>query len=141
MNDFKTIRKAPLGSDFSRLWLALGASAVGAQISELAVPLLAVVVLHASAGEAGMLGAARWLPFLLLALPLGVLVDRRRRRPILVTADVVRALLTVGIVVAAAVGALTLPVLIAAVAALGARRLHGGVRGRLPVVPAHRRRT
>lgn len=120
MNNVTTIRQAPLGSDFSRLWLALGASAVGAQISELAVPLLAVVVLHASAGEAGLLGAARWLPFLLLALPLGVLVDRRRRQPILVTADVVRALLTVGIVVAAAVGALTLPVLIAAVAALGA---------------------
>lgn len=100
--------------------MALGASAVGGQISELAVPLLAVVVLHASAGEAGLLGAARWLPFLLLALPLGVVVDRRRRRPVLVAADVVRALLTVGVVVLAVTGALTLPLLIGAVAALGA---------------------
>lgn len=120
MQPAEPITSSRLGPDFSRLWIALGASAVGGQISELAVPLLAVVVLHATAGEAGLLGAARWVPFLVLALPLGVLVDRRRRRPVLVTADLARALLTVAVVVLAATGMLTLPLLIAAVAALGA---------------------
>ncbi|MDP9737419.1 MFS transporter [Curtobacterium sp. 260] len=120
MDDLKAISPPRLGADFSRLWTALGASAVGGQVSELAVPLLAVVVLHATAGEAGLLGAARWVPFLLLALPFGVVIDRCRRRPVLVAADVVRALLTVGVVVLAVTGALTLPLLVVAVAALGA---------------------
>jgi len=109
-----------LGPDFTRFWVAQGASAVGGQVSELAVPLLAVVVLHASAGEVGVLNAARWLPFLLLALPLGVLVDRRRRRPVLVVSDLARAALTVVIVVVAFSGALTLPVLVVLVGLLGA---------------------
>jgi MFS family permease len=109
-----------LGPDFTRFWVAQGASAVGGQVSELAVPLLAVVVLHASAGEVGVLNAARWLPFLLLALPLGVLVDRRRRRPVLVVSDLARAALTVVVVVVAFSGALTLPVLVVLVGLLGA---------------------
>lgn len=111
---------SPLGRDFGRFWVAQGASSVGAQISELAVPMLAVLVLHASAGEAGLLGAARWLPFLLLALPLGVLVDRSRRRRILITSDLARAAVTVVVVGLAFAGALTLPVLVALVGVLGA---------------------
>ncbi|MCA5924294.1 MFS transporter [Curtobacterium oceanosedimentum] len=110
----------PLGRDFTRFWVAQGASAVGGQVSELAVPLLAVVVLHASAAEVGVLNAARWLPFLLLALPLGVLIDRRRRLPILVVSDLARAALTVVVVVVAFSGALTLPVLVVLVGLLGA---------------------
>ncbi|WP_256728925.1 MFS transporter [Microbacterium oleivorans] len=89
-------------------------------MSELAVPLLAVVSLGASAGQAGMLGAARWVPFLLLALPLGVLVDRMRRRPILIAADLARAALTVVIVLLASLGRLTLPALLFFVLLLGA---------------------
>jgi MFS family permease len=113
-------RPARLGADFARFWTAQGASAVGGQISELAVPLLAVLVLHASASEVGLLGAARWVPFLVLALPLGVLVDRCRRRPILIASDFARAVLTVGVVVLAFSGALTLPVLVLLVCLLGA---------------------
>lgn len=109
-----------LGRDFTQFWIAQGASSVGSQVSELAVPLLAVAVLHASAAEVGLLGAARWVPFLLLALPLGVLVDRCRRRPVLVVADVARAGLTVVVVVAAFSGSLTLPGLVVLVVLLGA---------------------
>ncbi len=112
-------RRPALGPDFARFWVAQGASSVGAQVSELAVPLLAVIVLHASAAEVGLLGAARWVPFLVLALPLGVLVDRCRRRPVLVTADVARAVLTVAVVVLAFSGRLTLPTLVLAVGLLG----------------------
>lgn len=108
------------GPDFAKFWVAQAASSIGGQISELAVPLLAVLVLHASAGEVGLLGAARWVPFLLLALPLGVLVDRRRRRPLLVTSDIARATLTIVVVALAFSGLLTLPTLVVLVGALGA---------------------
>lgn len=109
-----------IGPDFAKFWVAQAASSIGGQISELAVPLLAVLVLHASAGEVGLLGAARWVPFLLLALPLGVLVDRRRRRPLLVTSDIARATLTIVVVALAFSGLLTLPTLVVLVGALGA---------------------
>ena len=75
-----------LGGGFGRIWFATGATAIGAQVAQLALPLLAVVSLHASSGQVGLLGAAQWLPFLLIA-PVGVLVDRRRRRPLLVAAE------------------------------------------------------
>ncbi|MEV7769031.1 MFS transporter [Microbacterium sp. NPDC086615] len=123
MSSRSRIRRNPrirLGPAFARFWLAHGASAVGGQIGELALPLLAVVTLHASATEAGLLGVARWLPFLLLALPLGVLADRRTRRPILIVSDVCRASLTIAVVVAAMAGALTLAALVTLVALLGA---------------------
>src|SRR4051812_26416519 len=93
---------------FRWLWTAVGTAAVGEQIGELAVPLLAVLVLDASAGELGLVGAARWVPFVLLALPLGVLVDRRRRKPLLVGADSARGLLAVVLVLLAVTGMLTL---------------------------------
>ncbi|WP_350347643.1 MFS transporter [Agromyces sp. G08B096] len=105
--------------DFGRLWVSQGASVVGAEIGDLAIPLLAVLVLHASALELGLMSLARWLPFLLLALPLGVLVDRMRRRPLIVTADWARALLCAAIATAALTGVLTFPALVALVAVIG----------------------
>ena len=121
MNKKTPIRSRPsdLGRDFRLFWLAQGASSAGGQISELAIPLLAVVVLNASAAEVGLLGAARWLPFLLLALPLGVMVDRLRRRPVLVLSDLARAALTLVVVVFAFTGALTLWTLVILVALIG----------------------
>lgn len=108
------------GSGFRWLWTAVGTAAVGEQIGELAVPLLAVLLLDASAGELGLVNSARWLPFVILALPLGVLVDRRRRKPLLVGADVARAALTATVVALGLTGLLTLPALIALVLVLGA---------------------
>jgi len=106
-------------ADFSRLWAAQGAGVAAAQVAELALPLLAVLTLNASALELGLLGVARWLPFLLLALPLGVLVDRHRRRPMIVISDWGRAALTVAIIVAAVAGMLTMPALLVLAAAIG----------------------
>jgi len=121
VNDKTLISNRPtsLGRDFRLFWIAQGASSVGGQISELAIPLLAVVVLNSSAGEVGLLGAARWLPFLLLALPFGVIVDRMRRRPVLVLSDLARAALTLVIVAWAFSGALTLPALAILVSLIG----------------------
>lgn len=108
-----------LGRDFGWFWTAQATSAVGAQISEIAVPLLAVATLHASAGQVGLLGVARWVPFVLLALPLGVLLDRHRRRPLLVAADLARAVVTLAVVLLAVDGTLTLPLFLVLVTVLG----------------------
>lgn len=130
-----------LGTGFGRLWFATGTTAVGAQMAQLAVPLLAVLALHATPSQVGLLGAAQWLPFLLVALPLGVLVDRRPRRPLLVVAEGVRALATSGIIVLGATGALSLPalLLLATVTGCGTVLFEVAYQSFLPsVVPAHR---
>ena len=77
--------------DFLRLWSAQTISQFGSQISQLALPLAAILVLDASAFEVALLGTVEFLPFLLFALPAGVWVDRLRRKPILVLGDLGRA--------------------------------------------------
>src|ERR671910_3510281 len=77
--------------DFLWLWSSQTISQFGSQISQLALPLVAIVVLAESAFEVAVLGVVEFLPFLLLSLPAGVWVDRLRRKPILVVSDVLRA--------------------------------------------------
>lgn len=79
--------------DFLRLWAGQTVSLAGSAVTELALPLTAIVLLGASAGELGLLRAAASLPFLVAGPFVGVWVDRRRRRPLLVGADVGRAVL------------------------------------------------
>ena len=83
-------------------------SQFGSQVSQLALPLVAVVVLKASAFEVALLGMFDFLPFLLFALPAGVWVDRLPRRPILVLADLGRALALASIPIVAVSGSLTI---------------------------------
>ena len=94
--------------DFLRLWSAQTISQFGSQISALALPLAAILVLDASAFEVALLGTVEFLPFLLFALPAGVWVDRLRRKPILVVADVIRAGLLASIPLVYAFDALTM---------------------------------
>ena len=89
-----------LHRDFRNLWAAETISVFGTQISQLALPLVAVITLEASAFEVALLGVVEFAPFILISLPAGVWVDRMRRKPILVTADVGRALLLASIPVA-----------------------------------------
>ncbi len=77
--------------DFLRLWSAQTISQFGSQVSQLALPLVAILVLDASAFEVALLSTVEFLPFLLFALPAGVWVDRLRRKPILVLGDLGRA--------------------------------------------------
>ena len=79
--------------DFMRLWAGQTISQFGAQITLLALPLTAVLYLHATPVQMGILGALAMAPFLLVGLFLGVYVDRGRRRPLLIGADAGRALL------------------------------------------------
>jgi MFS family permease len=95
-------------SDFLKLWSAETVSQFGTQISQLALPLAAIDVLHASAFEVAALTTVEFLPFLLVSLPAGVWVDRLPRRPILVAGDLARAGLLVSIPIAYFFDALTI---------------------------------
>jgi MFS family permease len=95
-------------ADFLKLWSAQTISQFGSAVSQVAVPLVAVLSLDASAFEVAALATVEFLPFLLFTLPAGVWVDRLPRRPILVIADAGRALALGSIPLAAAVGQLTL---------------------------------
>jgi predicted MFS family arabinose efflux permease len=86
-------------------------SFLGNQVTELALPLTAVLLLGAGAGEMGILTAAWFLPYLVFGLPAGVWVDRMRRRPILVGLDLISASAVLAVPVAAALGVLRIEVL------------------------------
>jgi MFS family permease len=96
---------------FVRLWAAQTVSHLGSQVTLLALPLTAVLVLGASPAEMGVLGAAEFVPWMLVGLFAGVWVDRLRRRPILIAADLGRALLLLTVPLAAMLGQLSLPLL------------------------------
>lgn len=83
--------------DFLKLWAGQTVSQFGAQIGVVVFPLVAVLVLHANAWQMGILTAFATLPFILIGLFAGVYVDRLRRRPLLILADVGRAVLMVSV--------------------------------------------
>ena len=72
--------------DFTRLWIGEAASGLGSQIGGLAYPLL-VLELTGSPAKAGLVGFARMLPWFVLSLPAGVLVDRWNRKRVMMICD------------------------------------------------------
>ncbi len=94
--------------DFLKLWSGQTVSQFGSQISGLALPLVAILVLDASAFEVAALGVVEFLPFVLFTLPAGAWVDRLRRRPILVISDWGRAVALATVPLAYFLDALTL---------------------------------
>src|SRR4051794_8086710 len=95
--------------DFGHLWAAETVSQVGTQISLVALPVLAVTILHATAFEMGVLTALETIAFLVIGLPAGAWVDRWRRKRILVLNDLVRAVALGTLPVAWLLDALSLP--------------------------------
>lgn len=87
-----------------RLWLAQTLSLIGTQFGGLALPLVAILVLHASAPQVGLLTGIAGVPWLLIGLFVGVGVDRVRRRPVLVVADLGRGIALAWVPIAAAFG-------------------------------------
>lgn len=83
--------------DFMLLWLGQSVSRLGDQFTGLAIPVIAVYVLNAGPFENGLLGFSGTLPFLLFGLLVGVWVDRRQRRSVLILADLGRGLLIASI--------------------------------------------
>lgn len=93
---------------FRRFFLADTVSQFGSQVSAVALPLVALVTLNATSLELGVLTAAGTAAFAVAALPAGVLVDRCRRQPVLITTDLCRTALLASVPVAALLGVLTL---------------------------------
>jgi MFS family permease len=94
--------------DFRRLWIGETVSQFGTMVSQLALPLVAILVVHASTFEVGLLAACQTAAFLVVGLPAGAWVDRMRFRSVLILNDLLRALAMGSIPVAAALGVLTI---------------------------------
>lgn len=95
--------------DFRRLWSAQAVSALGSQVTLLALPLTALLALHARPYEVALLATANTLPNLALGIPAGVWIDRARRRLVMIGADLGRATMLASVPVAYGLGILTLP--------------------------------
>jgi MFS family permease len=106
--------------EFLKLWAAQSISQIGDQITYLALPLVAVLTLDASAAQMGFLVAAELMPHLLFSLFAGVWIERsRRRRRLMIVADLGRALLLASVPLAAAFDVLSFPQLYAVAFAVG----------------------
>jgi MFS family permease len=91
-----------------KLWAGETVSVFGSQVTLLAVPTVAILILHAGPFQVGVLSALEFLAFPTLGLVAGVYADRLRRRPIMILCDIGRALALGSIPVAFVLGGLTL---------------------------------
>jgi MFS family permease len=79
--------------DFVKLWAGESVSLVGTQVSQFALPLVAILTLQATVFQVGLLNACRYAPVVLVSLFAGVWLDHHRRRPILIACSLGNALL------------------------------------------------
>jgi predicted MFS family arabinose efflux permease len=107
-------------ADFLRLWAAQAVSAFGSRITREGLPLAAVLTLDATPAQLGLLAALGYGPGLVVGLFAGGWADRRRRRPLLIGSDLLRALLLLSIPLAAWSGQLAMAQLYVVAALVGA---------------------
>jgi MFS family permease len=105
--------------NFRLIWSAATVSAFGYYITDIAIPLLAIEQLDVNSFEIGLIRVIQQLPNLFFGLFLGVLVDRVRKRPLMITADLIRALALLAIPLAAFRDVLNLPIVLAVVFVVG----------------------
>ena len=98
--------------DFRLLLVGQTTSQLGAQVSGVAIPLLAVLSLHAGPFELGLVSGSSTIAFALIGLPAGAWLDRWRKRPVLVAGDLARTCLLATIPLAAVFGILTITQLV-----------------------------
>jgi MFS family permease len=115
-----------LSADFRKLWCSLTITSFGAQITNLALPLTAALLLHASPMQMGVLVALETLPFALFSLHAGVLLDRVRKLPVAIAADLGRAFALAAIPIAAWFGALSMDLLFVVGFLCGVQNVVGG---------------
>ncbi len=116
-------RSDDLSSEFGRFWWGEAVSGLGSAITYLALQTIVLVTLAGDAAQVGWINSARWLPYLLLGLIVGALVDRVRRRPVMVVTDLARAGLLGLIPLVWAFGVLTFPLLLIVVLLFGTASL------------------
>lgn len=112
-----------LAAEFSRFWWGEAVSGFGSAVTLLALQTLVVVTLRGSAVQVGWLNSARWLPYMVLGLVVGALVDRARRRPVMMATDLTRGVLLALIPLAWALGLLAFPLLLVLVVLFGTASL------------------
>jgi len=94
--------------EFRRLWIGETVSQFGTMVSQLALPLVAILMVHASTFEVGLLTAFETAAFLVVGLPAGAWVDRMRFRWVLILNDLIRAAVLGSIPLAQLMGVLTI---------------------------------
>jgi MFS family permease len=94
---------------FRRLWSSILISSLGGQVSMLALPLTAVVLLHATPTQMGLLVAMEIAPFVLLSLPSGVWLDRVRKLPVYIAGETALGFIVASVPLAWSLGWLTMP--------------------------------
>ena len=115
-----------LSPDFRKLWTSLTITSFGAQITNLALPLTAALLLNATPMQMGILVALETLPFALVSLHAGVLLDRVRKLPIVIASDIGRGVALLAIPVTAWLGALSIEVLFIVGFVCGVQNVIGG---------------
>ena len=112
-----------LSAAFGRFWWGESVSSLGSAVTYLALQTIVLVTLQGGAAQVGWLNSSRWLPYLLLGLVVGALVDRVRRRPLMVVTDLARAGLLGLIPLLWVLDALTFPLLLVVVLLFGTASL------------------
>jgi MFS-type transporter involved in bile tolerance (Atg22 family) len=102
-----------INRDFAKLWAGETVSQIGTQVTQFSLPLVAIITLKATVFEVGMLNALRFVPVIVLAVLAGVVLDRRRRRPVLIACSLASAVVIGLIPVAQVTGILSLGLLYA----------------------------
>ena len=126
---------------YRRLWLSMLFGSLGGQITLLALPLTAALLLHATPTQMGLLTAMETLPFVLLSLPAGVWLDRVRKLPVFVGGELAMALAVATVPLAWLLGWLSMPWLYAVGFVIGAVNTVAGSAGQIvltQVVPRER---
>src|SRR5262245_43573128 len=77
---------------FRVLWLGQAGSEIGGAITQITLPLFAITVLGAGTGQVGVLQASAAIAYLVAAIPAGILVDRSRKRVVMLVCDIGRCL-------------------------------------------------
>ncbi|MFI7627740.1 MFS transporter [Microbispora rosea] len=113
----------PATRDFRLLWIGETTSTLGSSVGGVALPLVAVVTLHAGPLTVGLLTAAAWLPWLLVGLPAGAWVDRMPKRPVMLVCNTVSTVVFASVPIVAWLGALTTTHLLVAATTAGAAKV------------------
>ncbi|HEX4829602.1 MAG TPA: MFS transporter [Trebonia sp.] len=102
-----------INRDFAKLWWGETISQIGTQVTQFALPLVAILTLKATVLEVGVLNALRFVPVIIVAILAGVVLDRRRRRPVLIGCSLASAVIIGLVPIAQAGGVLSLGLLYA----------------------------
>ena len=103
-----TLRRRPSTTPFGRLAISNLAAQMSDQIALIAIPLVAVTALDAGGGTTSIMQMLNTLPYLLLAIPFGLLVDRGRRRGVMSAGELIRTLTIIALVLLASADAVSL---------------------------------